>query len=92
MLDFSLLTGKIEEYRVKHNVAGMSVAITDLNKTIYKAGFGYENALRPEVATYPDALYKIASMTKTITAAVTLRLCQEKLLDLDTPVKKYIPG
>lgn len=91
MLDFELLTEKIEEIRIKNNIAGMSVAVTDINGTLYKAGFGYENAMRPEVPTYPDAMYKIASMTKTITATVILRLCQENVLDLETPVKDYIP-
>jgi len=91
MLDFEILTEKIEEIRIKNNIAGMSVAVTDVNGVLYKAGFGCENTLRPDIPTYPDALYKIASMTKTITAAVILRLCQEGSLDLDTPIKKYIP-
>ena len=90
MLDFCLLTEKIEEIRTKNQIAGMSVAVTDVNGTIYKKGFGFENALRPEVPTYPDAMYKIASMTKTITAVVILRLCQEGALALDTPVKQYL--
>ena len=72
MLNFELLTEKIEEIRIKNNIAGMSVAVTDANGTIYKKGFGVENALRPEVPTYPDAMYKIASMTKTVTAVVIL--------------------
>ena len=91
MLDFKLLTEKFEEIRIKNNIAGMSVAVTDVNGVLYKAGFGCENAMRPEVPTYPDAMYKIASMTKTITAAVILRICQEGLLDLDAPIKQYLP-
>ena len=91
MLDLELLTEKLEEIRIKNNIAGMSVAVTDFNGTIYKKGFGFENALRPEVPTYPDAMYKIASMTKIITAVVALRLCQEEKLNLDTPIKQYLP-
>lgn len=91
MLDFKQLTGVIEQYRTENHIAGMSVAVTDINGTVYKEGFGYENALRPQIATYPDAMYKIASMTKTVTTVVILRLCQEGILDLDTPIKKYLP-
>lgn len=91
MLNSKLLTERIEQLRLENNIAGMSVAVTDINGTIYKAGFGYENALRPEVPTYPDAMYKIASMTKTVTAVVILRLCQEGVLDLETPIQKYLP-
>lgn len=91
MLNSKLLTERIEQLRIENNIAGMSVAVTDINGTIYKAGFGYENALRPEVPTYPDAMYKIASMTETVTAVVILRLCQEGVLDLETPIQKYLP-
>lgn len=91
MLDPKLLTEKIDQIRTENNIAGMSVVITDVNGTLYKEGFGYENALRPEVPTYPDAMYKIASMTKTITATIILRLCQEGVLALDTPIKQYLP-
>ena len=91
MLDFKQVSEKIEQYRTENHIAGMSVAVTDMNGTIYKKGFGYENALRPQIPTYPDAMYKIASMTKTITTVVILRLCQEGHLDLNTPIKKYLP-
>lgn len=91
MLNSKLLTERIEQLRLENNIAGMSVAVTDINGTIYKAGFGYENALRPEVPAYPDAMYKIASMTETVTAVVILRLCQEGVLDLETPIQKYLP-
>jgi CubicO group peptidase (beta-lactamase class C family) len=62
-----------------------------MTETIYKAGFGFESALRPDVPAYPDAMYKIASMTKTVTAVTILRLCQEEKLDLDIPIKNYLP-
>ena len=91
MLDSKMLTQILENLRTEKRIAGMSVAVTDVNGTIYKAGFGYESALRPEVPTYPDAMYKIASMTKTFTSVVILRLCQEGRLDLDTPIKQYLP-
>ena len=91
MINEKLLTEMIEKMRVEYNIAGMSVAVTDVNGTLYKAGFGFENSMRPEVPTYPDAMYKIASMTKPITSAVILRLCQEGVLNLDTPISQYIP-
>ncbi len=91
MLDTKAVTEALEKIRIENNIAGMSVAVTDVNGTIYKAGFGFENAIRPEVRTYPDAMYKIASMTKTVTAVVILRLCQEGRLDLETPIKNYLP-
>ena len=91
MLDVKVLTEKLEQLRIDDCVAGMSVAITDGDKMIYNQGFGFENAMRPEVPAYADALFKIASMTKTLTAVMILRLCEEGVLDLDTPIKNYLP-
>lgn len=91
MFDEKQFTEYLEKLRMENNVAGMSVAITDCEKIIYKQGFGFESAMRPEIPTYPDALYKIASMTKTVTAVMILRLCELGILDLDTPIKKYLP-
>ena len=84
-------TEYLEKLREEHRVAGMSVAITDGEKIIYKQGFGFESAMRPEVPAYADALFKIASMTKTVTAVMILRLCEEGVLNLDTPIKEYLP-
>src|ERR1700749_4376001 len=39
-----------------------------------------------------DTYFRIASNTKTLTAAVIMQLAQEKKLSLDDPVSKYVPG
>jgi D-alanyl-D-alanine carboxypeptidase len=39
-----------------------------------------------------DTSFRIASNTKTMTAAVILQLAQERKLDLSDPVAKYVPG
>ena len=38
-----------------------------------------------------DTLFRVASITKMAAAMVTLRLCDEQLLDLNTPVAEYLP-
>ena len=91
MLNQTLLTEQIDKMRLENNIAGMSVAVTDGEKVLYNQGFGFENALRPQVPTYPEAMYKIASMTKSETAIMILRLCEAGVLHLDTPIKTYIP-
>ena len=91
MLNAQILTEKLEQLRIRENIAGMSVAVTDREKVIYNQGFGFESAMRPEIPTCPDALYKIASITKTFTAIMILRLVEEGTLDLDLPIINYIP-
>jgi CubicO group peptidase (beta-lactamase class C family) len=86
-----LLNNKLDEILKKEKVAGMCVAITDRNKLIYKNGFGVESTFRPEVPTHPDALYKIASITKVVTGLCIMKLCEDGILSLDTPVGDYVP-
>ena len=86
-----LLNNKLDEILKKEKVAGMCVAITDRNKLIYKNGFGVESTFRPEVSTHPDALYKIASITKIVTGLCIMKLCEDGILSLDTPVGDYVP-
>ncbi len=41
---------------------------------------------------HPDTHFRIASNTKSMTAAVIVQLAQEGKLSLDDPVSKYVPG
>jgi CubicO group peptidase (beta-lactamase class C family) len=38
-----------------------------------------------------NAIFRIASMTKPITSALTLMLIEDGVLDLDTPIEKWLP-
>lgn len=40
----------------------------------------------------PDQHFRIASQTKSFTAAVVLQLVDEGKVDLDTPIEQYLPG
>lgn len=75
----------------RHNIAGMSVAVTDKDGIAYANGFGVESVERPVLKSTPETLYKIASVSKVFNAANAMCLLDRGLLDLDTPVKEYIP-
>src|SRR5262249_53550908 len=47
-----------------------------------------DTASPPSASTY----FRIASNTKTLTAAVIMQLAQEGRLSVDDPVSKYVPG
>lgn len=44
---------------------------------------------KPKISVKHDSIYKIASLTKPITALITLKLINMKQWDLDTPIYKY---
>lgn len=85
------LKKKINDLMIEKNVKGMSVAVTDKEKVIFAEGFGVENMEYPDIKTRPEALYKIASITKVITGLTLMCLKERGLLELDKPIKEYLP-
>ena len=55
------------------------------------AAFGVTSLENPLPVT-PGTLFQIGSITKTFTATVAMQLVEEGLLDLDAPVRTYLPG
>jgi CubicO group peptidase (beta-lactamase class C family) len=54
-------------------------------------GFGVTSTENPLGVT-PDTLFQIGSITKTLTGTAAMRLVERGELDLDAPVRSYLPG
>jgi CubicO group peptidase (beta-lactamase class C family) len=54
------------------------------------AGFGVTSVENP-LAVTPETLFQIGSITKTFTATVAMILVERGELDLDVPVRRYLP-
>jgi CubicO group peptidase (beta-lactamase class C family) len=54
------------------------------------AAYGVTNIEHP-LPVDGDTLFQIASITKTITATVVMRLVERDALDLDAPIRRYLP-
>jgi serine beta-lactamase-like protein LACTB, mitochondrial len=75
----------------KDHIPGMSVAIVADKKVVWTNGYGLadlENFVPAKAAT----VYRLASISKTITAVATMQLVEQGKLDLDAPVQKYCPA
>ena len=57
---------------------------------LWKKSFGYAN-LENKTPANPDTRYRLASISKPITAVGILRLMQDGKLSLDDEVQKYVP-
>ncbi|MEX2281842.1 MAG: glycoside hydrolase family 3 N-terminal domain-containing protein [Gemmatimonadota bacterium] len=71
---------------------GVALAIGRLGRLVRLKGFGRLD-YRPGFAEVTDSsLYDLASLTKVIgTTSAALLLVQDSLLDLDVPVRRYLP-
>ena len=84
------LNAELSRLMAKHEVPGASVAVLVDGQTI-EAAAGVVN-LRTGVETTPDALFMIQSITKVWTATLVMQLVDEGLVELDVPVRVYLPG
>lgn len=73
-----------------YKAPGVSIAIVEKNKIIYAGGFGYRD-LENKLPVTENSLFAIGSCTKAFTATLLGQLADEGKIDLDKPVKTYLP-
>ena len=73
----------------RYHVPGVAVGIYDKGIT-HVDGWGVTSVDHP-LAVDGDTLFQIASVTKTITATVIMRLSEQGKIRLDAPIRTYIP-
>ncbi len=82
----------IDQIYDDNNIAGMSIAVTDRHGVILAENFGVLNAEIEGYKTLEGSLYRIASVSKIISGLTIMKLIDERVLCLDTPIKEYIPN
>ncbi|WP_458688826.1 serine hydrolase domain-containing protein [Nocardia tengchongensis] len=73
----------------EHGVPGAQVAVLTGGR-IHDAAAGVLNTATGVVAT-TDSVFQIGSVTKAWTATLIMQLAAEELIDLDAPVRRYLP-
>jgi CubicO group peptidase (beta-lactamase class C family) len=74
----------------KHLVAGAVVFVADKDHVLDVEAAGY-SSLEAKTPMKTDAMFWIASMTKSYTGAALMMLIDEGKVKLDDPVEKYLP-
>jgi beta-N-acetylhexosaminidase len=81
----------INDAIMKKALPGCQVLVAKQGVVIYRKSFGYFTYYN-NVAVTNDALYDLASITKTIaTTLVTMHLYEQKKIDLDKQLQFYLP-
>lgn len=71
-------------------IPGAAVAVIEGGETTLTAGFGTAHPHR-DVPVQPSTLFRIGSVTKTLTAIGLLQLVDRGWVDLDAPITNYLP-
>jgi CubicO group peptidase (beta-lactamase class C family) len=86
--DFSGVEGQINQAIAKKEIPSMVIAISKDGKIIYEAAFGYADIEQKLPATINTA-YRLASVSKPITATGLMVLYQKGVVKLDQPAQQY---
>jgi CubicO group peptidase (beta-lactamase class C family) len=86
---FRALDAKIEAAMAGHQIPGVAVGVLYQGQE-YVRGYGVTNVDAPQPVD-GDTLFRIASVTKTFTGTTVMRLVEQGLLDLNAPVRTYLP-
>jgi CubicO group peptidase (beta-lactamase class C family) len=89
-LDAIQLKTRLAELLAEHKVPGAALGILK-DGEITEVAAGVLN-LNTGVEATTDTLWQIGSMTKAWTATAVMQLVDDGLLDLDAPLKTYLPG
>lgn len=80
MADFDL---EMQEFMKKWELPGGALAIVRKGKLVYARGYGYANKEEKRLVQ-PDSIFRIASVSKVITAVAALKLIQDGKIDFET--------
>jgi len=87
----ALIDQQLREAVERKDVPGVVALVTDRKGVIYQGAFGVADVATGRPLT-PDALFRIASMTKAITSTAAMQLVEQGRFGLDDPVEKYLPA
>lgn len=79
----------MRDFIAEHKIPGAAVAVTDQGKLVFARGYGYAD-LQNGTQVEPNSLFRIASISKPITAIAIMQLVEQGKLALDDTVFKIL--
>jgi len=80
-----LIEKEANDFLRQWNLAGMTMSIVKDGKLVYAHGFGYAD-VEAKLPVNPGNLFRVASVSKLITAVAIMKLVEKKTITLDSKV------
>ena len=81
----------VSKFIASTHVPGLSVAVVENGEYEWAQGFGFAD-LENNVPASEHTLFRLASISKSLTATAAMEVWERGRLDLDAPVQKYCPS
>lgn len=88
--DLSPIRERTQQEVTAQKIVGLSLAIAKDGKLVAIESFGFEDR-ENDVAASSDTMYRWASVSKPLTAVVTMQLVKEGKLNLDADIRTLVP-
>lgn len=87
----SEIEATVSKFMASTHVPGVSIAVVEKGKLLWATGFGWADAENNVPAT-EHTLFRLGSISKSLTAVAAMELVERGKLDLDAPVQRYCPA
>jgi CubicO group peptidase (beta-lactamase class C family) len=74
----------------KYSIPGLSIGISSNDSLLYSKGFGFAD-IENQIKVTPNTPFRIASLTKTISSTILMKLVEDNKIKLNWKVKDYYP-
>jgi len=81
----------LQEFFQNKNIPSLSVSIMQKGELVFSKGYGYADLVKEIPVDPSSTLFRIGSVSKTLTAAGLGRLYDQAKIDLDVPIERYVP-
>jgi len=75
----------IEKFRIQNNLKGVAVAVVKDEKLVFAKGYGYADE-EDKIQVTPNNLFRLASVSKLITAVAIMKLVENSKITLESKV------
>ncbi|TXH42981.1 MAG: class A beta-lactamase-related serine hydrolase [Actinobacteria bacterium] len=86
----STLQADVPKMMAAAGTVGLMVTLVDGNETLWSEGFGFADKQAGTPVT-ANTSFHIGSVSKTMTATAVMQLVKEGKVDLDAPLRQYVP-
>lgn len=85
------VTYHINKAMKEQNLPSIAVALIDDQEIVWQEAFGYAD-LDKKTPVLLDTVYRTGSISKIFTAIAIMKLFEDGIIDIDTPVSHYLPA
>lgn len=78
-------------WMARHRAPSVSIAVVHDGRIVWQGAYGWADVAR-RVPASPNTAYRLASISKSITATAVMQLAQRGKMDLDAPIQRYCPA